>query len=116
MRIPFQYKKDANSPGFKTLEEIEKQIVDEGLKKQIRDQVSKAGGLKEAFEQGIYMLDQNRNKVNRIRHIRVFKNIIEPLKIKTQTNLSTFDYKHFYYANNASNIAYGLYRSYLWGI
>ncbi len=111
VRTPFQYKKDDSPIGFKTLEDIEKQIVDEGLKKQIKDQVLKAGGLKEAFEQGIYMLNKNGDKVNKIRHIRIFKAATEPLQIKKQTNLSKHDYKQFYYASNASNVAYGLYKS-----
>src|SRR5690606_29401205 len=29
IRVPFQYKKDANTPGFKSLDEIKKQLVDE---------------------------------------------------------------------------------------
>ena len=96
-------------PQFKSLDEIEKQIVDEGLKRQIREQVEKAGGLKEAFERGIYMIGKNGAEVNKIRHIRIFKTVTEPLQIKKQTNLSKHDYKHFYYAGNASNVAYGLY-------
>jgi len=111
VRVPFLFKTDTNSPGFKTLEEIEKQIVDEGLKKQIREQVEKAGGLKEAFEKGIFMYSKNGGKVNKIRHIRIFKSVTEPLQIKKQTNLSKHDYKQFYYAGNASNLAYGLYKS-----
>jgi CRISPR-associated endonuclease Csn1 len=110
VRVPFQYKAKADSPGFKTLEEIEKQIVDEGLKEQIRKQVEKAGGLKEAFEQGIYMLNKNGEPVNKIRHIRIFKAASEPLQIKTQTNLSKFDYKQFYYATNATNSYFALYK------
>jgi len=87
------------------------QIVHEGLKKQIREQVEKAGGLKEAFEKGIFMYSKNGGKVNKIRHIRIFKSVTEPLQIKKQTNLSKHDYKQFYYAGNASNLAYGLYKS-----
>lgn len=120
VRVPFLFKKDTNSPGFKTLEDIEKQIVDEGLKRHISEQVEKAGGLKEAFEKGFYHLDKNGNpikadkngrKINSIRHIRIFKAVTEPLQIKKQTNLSKHDYKQFYYAGNASNIAYGLYKN-----
>jgi len=121
VRVPFLFKKDTNSSGFKTLEDIEKQIVDEGLKRHIREQVEKAGGLKEAFEKGFYQLDKNGNpikvdkdgkKINSIRHIRIFKAVTDPLQIKKQTNLSKHDYKQFYYAGNASNIAYGLYKNF----
>ncbi|GCC53673.1 hypothetical protein SanaruYs_39180 [Chryseotalea sanaruensis] len=110
VRVPFQFKKDTNSPGFKTLEEIEKQIVDEGLKKQIRVQVEKAGGLKEAFEQGIYMLGKKGEKINKIRHIRVFKSATKPLEIKRHTYLSKHSYKQNYYANNASNSYFAIYQ------
>ncbi len=104
VRIPFQYKKDANTPGFKTLEEIEKQIVDEGLKTQIKKQVQEAGGLKEAFEKGIYLLDKGGNPHgNKIRHIRVWASVSEPLAIKKQTNLSDKEYKQSYWAANGEN-------------
>lgn len=109
VRVPFLFKKDASSSGFKTLEDIEKQIVDPGLKEQIRKQVLDAGGLKEAFEHGIYMLDKKGNKVNKIRHIRVFKVSAEPLQIKKHTYLSKFEYKQYYYANNATNSFFALY-------
>jgi CRISPR-associated endonuclease Csn1 len=111
VRVPFQYKVKADSPGFKTLEEIEKQIVDEGLKEQIRKQVEKAGGLKEAFEQGIYMLDKNGNPVNKIRHIRIFKSTSNPLEIKKHSYLSKHTYKQNYYANNATNSYFAIYKS-----
>ncbi|MBN8654003.1 MAG: hypothetical protein J0L67_21420 [Cytophagales bacterium] len=111
VRVPFQYKAKADSPGFKTLEEIEKQIVDEGLKEQIRKQVEKAGGLKEAFEQGIYMLNKNGEPVNKIRHIRIFKSTSNPLEVKRQTYLSKHTYKQNYYANNATNSYFAIYKS-----
>jgi CRISPR-associated endonuclease Csn1 len=110
VRVPFQYKKDANTPGFKTLDDIFKQIVDVGLKPQIEKQVKDAGGLKEAFEKGIYMLDKNDNKVNKIRHIRVWASISDPLKIKKQTNLSKAEHKQYYYAGNATNSFFAIYK------
>lgn len=111
IRVPFQYKKDSNTPGFKTLEEIEKQIVDEGLKAQIRKQVEKIGNLKDAFEQGIYLLDRNGNPHgNKIRHLRVWASVSEPLKIKKQTNLSKTEYKQHYYAGNATNSYFAIYK------
>lgn len=110
IRIPFQFKKDANTPGFKTMEEIKQQIVDEGLKKQIEKQVNDIGGLKEAFEKGLYLLDKNgRPHGNKIRHIRVWANVSEPLKIKRQTNVSKAEYKQYYWAANATNSYFALY-------
>lgn len=110
LRVPFQFKKDANTSGFKTLDEIKKAIVDEGLKAQIEQQVKEAGGLKEAFEKGIYLLDKHGNHHgNKIRHIRVWANVTEPLAIKKQTNLSKAEYKQHYWAANATNSFFAIY-------
>jgi CRISPR-associated endonuclease Csn1 len=109
VRIPFQYKTKPDAPGFKTWEEIEKQIVDTGLKEQIKRQIDKAGGLKEAFNEGIYMFDRKGNKVNKIRHIRVWASVSEPLQVKKHTYLSSKDYKQHYYAANATNSYFALY-------
>lgn len=110
IRVPFQYKKDSNTLGFKSIEEIEKQIVDEGLKRDIKKQVEQIGNLKEAFEKGIFLLDKNGNPHgNKIRHIRVWASVSEPLVIKKQTNLSKADYKQHYYAGNATNSYFALY-------
>src|SRR5690606_14896865 len=103
LRVPFQYKSKADAPGFKTIEEIEKVIVDKPLLNQIKKQVEEAGSLKDAFENGIYMLDKNGKRVNKIRRIRVIKKVSEPLKIKKQTYLSKHEYKRHYYAGNSTN-------------
>lgn len=111
IRVPFQYKSKPDAPGFKTWEEIEKQVVDRGLKAQIKKQIDKAGGLKEAFEEGIYLLDKNGNRQgNKIRHIRVWASVSEPLQIKKQTYLSSKEYKQYYYAANATNSYFALYQ------
>ena len=105
IRVPFQYKKDKNTPGFKTSDEIKKQVVDEGLKAQIEKQVNEAGGLKEAFEKGMYLLDKNgKPHGNKIRHIRVWASVSEPLAIKKQTYLSDKEYKQNYWAANGENV------------
>jgi CRISPR-associated endonuclease Csn1 len=111
IRVPFQYKKDANTPGFKNLDEIEKHIVDEGLKIQIKKQVEAAGGLKEAFDRGIYLLDKNdKPHGNKIRHIRVWASVSEPLVIKKQTYFSKKEYKQYYLAANATNSYFAIYK------
>lgn len=111
VRVPFQYKKDTSTPGFKTLEEILNQIVDIGLKSQIEQQVKAAGGLKEAFDKKMYLLDKNgKPHGNPIRHIRVWANVSDPLKVKKQTNLSKIEYKQHYYAGNATNSYFALYK------
>ncbi|PVD49890.1 hypothetical protein DC498_22880 [Terrimonas sp.] len=111
IRVPFQYKSKPDAPGFKTWEEIEKQVVDNGLKAQIKKQIDKAGGLKEAFEAGIHLLDKNGDPHgSKIRHIRVWASVSEPLQIKKQTYLSSKVYKQHYYAANATNSYFALYQ------
>src|SRR5690606_6211480 len=64
------------------------------------------------FEEGIYLLDKNgKPHGNKIRHIRVWASVSEPLKIKKQTNLSDKEYKQHYWAANGENFAYGLYEN-----
>ncbi|MCU0441177.1 MAG: hypothetical protein MUE96_02140 [Bacteroidia bacterium] len=102
LRVPFTA--DFNS--------IEK-IVDEGLKKQIKEHAKRAGGFKKAYEEGIYLLDKEGNPHgNKIRHIRIFKDgeVKEPLAIKKQTNLSNKDYKQSYWAANATNCYFAIYK------
>ena len=88
-------------------------IVDEGLKKQIKKHISITGSFKKAFEEGIYLIDKGgRPHGNKIRHIRIWANVAEPLPIKKQTNLSRkAEYKQHYYAGNGENLAYGLYQN-----
>jgi len=112
VRVPFQYRKDENTPGFKTLDEIKKQVVDASLKAQIEQQVKEAGGLKEAFEKGMHLLDKNgKPHGNRIRHIRVWARVSKPLAIKKQTYLSKTEYKQNYWAANGENIICAYYKN-----
>lgn len=112
IRIPFEYKKDPKTPGFETLDEIKKKIVDEGLKDHIEKQVNEAGGLKEAFEKGMFLLDKNgKPHGNKIRHIRVWARVNEPLAIKKQTNLSDKEYKQHYWAANGENFICAYYKN-----
>ncbi len=110
VRVPFLYKKNKDSPGFKTLEDLEKLIVDKPLFLQIAKQVKEIGSFKDAMESGIYMLDKKGNRINKIRHIRVFKASNNPLQIKAHTYLSRHEYKQTYYANNATNSFFAIYQ------
>lgn len=86
-------------------------IVDEGLKRQIQEHSKRVGSFKKAFEEGIYLLDKNGNPHgNKIRHIRIWASVSEPLEIKKQTNLSNKEYKQFYYAANATNSYFAIYK------
>ncbi len=110
VRKPLVYKKDANSPGFKTLNEIIENIVDPHVGAMIAKQVGDKT-LKEAIAEGIWMLNKEGDKINKIRHIRVFNRAREPLKIKKQTYLSKYEYKQDYYAANATSYLYAQYKN-----
>ncbi len=116
VRVPFVYKKDNNSPGFKSLEEIKKDIVDKNLYDMIEKQIGNKD-FKIAMNEGVYLFDKKGNKAGRIRHIRVFVRASEPLKIKEQTYISNKpslhlpdkDYKKYYYAGNGENALFAFY-------
>jgi len=87
-------------------------IVDDGLKKQIKEHTLKAGSFKKAFGEGIYLKNKDGNPHgNKIRHIRVWASVSEPLKIKKQTNLSDKEYKQHYWAANSTNSFFAVYKS-----
>jgi CRISPR-associated endonuclease Csn1 len=57
------------------------------------------------------MLNKNGDKVNQIRHIRVYSGAKKPLRIKEHRDLNPGkEYKHFYYAENGDNFACVLYQ------
>lgn len=105
IRKELAYKKDANSPGFKTLEEIEKVIVDKDLFQMIKKQVEEAPDFKTALTNGVYMLDKKGNKVNKIRRVRC-KEALKfntAVKVHTQTFQSDKEYKRHTLAKNGEN-------------
>lgn len=105
IRKDLVYKKDANSPGFKTLEEIEKAIVDKDLFQMIKKQVEEAPDFKTALTDGVYMFDRKGNKVNRIRRIRCKESLKYDTAIKVHAHnfKSNKEYKHFTLAKNGEN-------------
>ncbi|MBP7174031.1 MAG: hypothetical protein KBA33_08215 [Cloacibacterium sp.] len=105
IRKPLLFKKDANSPGFKTLEEIEKIIVDKDLFKIIKQQVEQSD-FKTALTNGVYMLDRQGNKVGeKIRRIRCFENLKYEniIKVHEHSFKSDKDYKKTTLATNGEN-------------
>ncbi len=97
IRRDLKYKKSAIDKGFKDLEDLQNQVVDKNIGKMIAKQCE-GKTFKDACEEGFYMFDRKGNKVNRIRHIRCFTSIKNPLSIKKQTYKSNKDYKQNYYA------------------
>lgn len=87
-------------------------IVDPHLKKMISNQLNKRSIDKTLKEDGgLWMLDRNGNKVNKIRHVRCFADdVTNPLAIKRQTNLSNKEYKNDYWAKSGENYICALYQ------
>jgi CRISPR-associated endonuclease Csn1 len=85
-------------------------VVDPILRHNIEKQLN-GRSLKAAFAEGIYILDKYGNPSgNKIRHIRCWANIKDPLEIKKQTYKSKHDYKNSYWAANATSFLYALYK------
>lgn len=84
-------------------------IVDPVIKKIFEDAV-KSKSLKEMQKEGgLIFKDPKTGKTIRIRHVRCFQKPTELLQIKQQSHKSKYDYKNYYYADNAENIYYALY-------
>jgi len=104
IRKPLIYKKDANSPGFKTLEEVEKVIVDKHLFQMIKKQVEQSD-FKTALINGVYMFDKEGNRINQIRRIRCKENLkyASAVKVHSHTFVSDKEYKRKTLAVNGEN-------------
>jgi CRISPR-associated endonuclease Csn1 len=97
VRCPLKYKASKRDSGFKDWEELEKVIVDKALYELMRNQ-HLGLDFKTACEKGIYMLDKEGNKINRIRHIRCFATTTNPVSVKAQTYQSKHEHKQQYWA------------------
>lgn len=85
------------------------EIIDPEIKKIFEEQI-KVKSLKEMNKEGgLLYTDPKTNKTIRIRHVRCFQKPTDLLEIKKQTYPSKYEYKSFYYADNAENIFYALY-------
>jgi CRISPR-associated endonuclease Csn1 len=106
IRKPLLYAKEAASPGFKNLAELEKTIVDKDLFKIIEKQVKEAKGFKEALEKGIFMLNKNGKKINRIRHVRCFERLNHATAVQPHYHdfKSDKEYKRSTYTQNGENV------------
>lgn len=110
VRKELRPKQGKDDGGFKDWEELKKVIVDKSLFDMIKKQIPEGMSFKKAYEKvGFYMLDKKGNRINKIRHIRCYTNLKEPLVVRKQTYPSRFAYKNVYYANNDENVACALY-------
>lgn len=119
VREPLKYKSSEKDKGFKDWKELNKRIVDlnhpadsEDFKPMVQmmmRQFSEGTTFKDACEQGIYMLDKNGRKVNKLRHVRCYgKNVTNPVKVKRHTYPSEKEYKQHILAALGDNSVYAL--------
>lgn len=119
VRRELKYKANSNDSGFKDWDELEKSMVNKTLAKRLRKQFPEGTSFKDACAQGIYCVDKDGNAVTtgkdkkticKIRHVRCYASVTNPIVVKKQTYISKIEYKNYYYAKNGENIAYALYQ------
>ena len=110
VRRQLKYKASKRDSGFKDWEELEKAIVDKALYELMRNQ-HLGLDFKTACEKGIYMLDKDGNRINRIRHIRCYAKVTTPLSVKAQTYPSKHEHKQQYWAEVGDLVYMSKYQS-----
>jgi CRISPR-associated endonuclease Csn1 len=111
VRRQLKYKASKRDSGFKDWEELEKAIVDKALYELMRNQ-HLGLDFKTACEKGIYMLDKDGNRINRIRHIRCYATSVKnPVSVKAQTYLSKHEHKQQYWAESGDLVYMSKYQS-----
>lgn len=119
VREPLKYKTSSKDSGFKDWKELNDRLVDlnytptdgeyKPIVRMMMRQFPEGTSFKDACEQGIYMLDKNGNKVNKIRHIRCYgKNVTNPIRVKKHTCLSNKEYKQYVWAVLGESSIYAL--------
>lgn len=109
VRKPLKFKQNDSDSGFKKWEDIEKVIVNKDLIRMMKSQFEPGTSFKDAYEQGIYMLNSKGERINKIRHIRCFNTGSKPIDIKRHTYLSAKEHKQYYHATNGENLYYAIY-------
>jgi len=97
-KLSFVVRVALTEENFANWDALEKAIVNKQLVPMMKQQFAVDTTLKEALEKGIYMLDGKGKPVNRIRHIRCYASVTNPMPIKSQTYRSKSEYKNTYYA------------------
>ncbi len=101
VRRELKFKKDENDSGFKTWDELSNVIVEKNLIPMMKSQFDEGTSFKDAVAKGIYMLKKKGDatvKINKIRHVRCYAKVSNPIKVKKQTYLSDKEYKQYYYS------------------
>ena len=67
--------------------------------------------LAKTISDGVFMLNKNGKKENKIRRVRIWVRSSNLLSVKEQTYKSKYNYKNYYYADTGDNYAFALYVS-----
>lgn len=81
-------------------------IVDDVVREKVRDAAKKCGGLKKAIASGIWMNEEKRVKIERV---RLFSRLATPLSLKKHRDVSRQDYKRNLYVENDGNYCMAIY-------
>lgn len=110
-RVQLKYKANAKDSGFKDWDDLRANIVEKHLVDIFMSQFPAGTTFKDACAEGIWMLNKNGERINKVRHVRIVVRSKNPLIVKEHTFPSKQDHKRSYYAENGdcANVYYALY-------
>jgi CRISPR-associated endonuclease Csn1 len=112
----FIYKKGKDEFSYVLRTEVDKnlnveKIVDPHLKKIIVQQMNgRTMGATLSEDGGLYMLKKDGGRAHKIRHIRCYAHVSEPIQVKSQTIQSSQEHKNYYWATNGENVLCALFQ------
>ena len=82
-------------------------IVDDAVREKVSDARNRAGSLKGALDAGVWMNEEKRVPIKKV---RVFvPSVVSPIELKTHRDISEKEYKRLYYVANDSNYCMAVY-------
>jgi CRISPR-associated endonuclease Csn1 len=101
VRRELKFKTGDKDKGFISWDDLSKCVVDKSLVSMMTAQFPEGTSFKEACRQGIYTIRKSDGKrLSKIRHVRCFASVSNPIKLKKHTYLSQKEYKQYVYAQS----------------
>lgn len=101
VRRELKFKTGDKDKGFISWDDLSKCVVDKSLVSMMKTQFPEGTTFKEACRQGIYTIRKRDGKrLSKIRHVRCFASVSNPIKLKKHTYLSQKEYKQYVYAQS----------------
>lgn len=82
-------------------------IVDDVVREKVRDAANKCGGLKKAVSEGIWMNEEKKVPITKVRMYA--NNVVSPVNLKSHRDVSPHEYKRFVHVMNDSNYCMAVY-------